>query len=329
MANLGSIQHAGGDVAVIEGSGPQVNGRWLLIAAAACFTAALGLAGAHLYAFELVVAAAAVFLSTDGLVEPANRRALSTALLAATALAALAGALLLALSVPVWRALIDAIATWDPLRRLGLDVPNPHLVLGLSAALGALFIAAYAVSRRLGGPLGRMFEKEGPLELATVVLELAAVFWCITAAVRWNRHRERLRRAVPALYAALAVVLFLVAMEELNWGQTLLAFETPAAWAAINYQQETSLHNLLDMQTLGAVTRVLAVLFGLGVLALIGLALARPRSVFAAIAPPASLAVLALLSAFAGAYLHAEVFELLLAFFFAFYSYRVYLAARS
>jgi hypothetical protein len=59
------------------------------------------------------------------------------------------------------------------------------------------------------------------------------------------------------------------------------------------------------------------------------LALARPRSVFAAIAPPASLAVLALLSAFAGAYLHAEVFELLLAFFFAFYSYRVYLAARS
>ena len=319
-----SIRHTGDPSSAAERIGPRASGRLLVIAAGGCCAAALILVGARLYAFEIVIAAAAAFLSADGIVEAGNRRMLSAALIAAAALAALAAALLFALSVPAWRAALDAFAAWDPLRRVGLDVPSPHLVLAFSTALGMLVIAAFLVSRRLGGLLGWMFEKEGPLEFLTVVLELAAAVWCFAAARRWQRARER---TVPALYAALALILLLVGMEELNWGQTLLAFETPPAWAAINHQQETSLHNLLNMQALNAVTYVLAASFVVGVLVLSAVAHAAPRSAFAAIAPPAALGVLAALTA-AGAYLHAEVFELLLAIFFAFYSYRIYQAAR-
>ena len=107
-----------------------------------------------------------------------------------------------------------------------------------------------------------------------------------------------------------------------------LGFDTPAAWAEINYQQQTSLHNLIDAPVLEPAERVLIVAFGFGVLGLVALALKFPRSAFAAIAPPASLLALAALCSIPGAFLRLEVTELLLALFFAFYGYRVYVAAR-
>lgn len=36
-----------------------------------------------------------------------------------------------------------------------------------------------------------------------------------------------------------------MAMEEISWGQRLFGWETPAAWAALNHQGETNLHNLI------------------------------------------------------------------------------------
>jgi hypothetical protein len=329
MANLGSLPEGGRADVVLPSSGAQANRRSLVLAGTACLAAALVLVGAHLFAFDAVIAAAAVFLSTDGLVESANVRALSATLFSAAALAVLAGGLLVALSVPAWRMAFDAAIRWDPLRRFGFDVPNAHVVLVSSATLGTLVIGMHLFGSRLGGPIGPLFRREGLFELLTVALELFAVVCCVAAARGFSQHRGRMPRSVPWLHGALAVVLFMVAMEELNWGQTLLAFDTPSAWAAINYQQEMSLHNLIDGQTLTVVERTLVVLFGVGVLALIALALKSPRSAVAAIAPPAALGALAMLCAIPGAYLRLEVTELLLALFFAFYSYRLYIAGRS
>ena len=305
------------------------NGRSLVIAAAVCFAAALALLGAHAYAFEAVVAAAARVLSTDGIVEATNRRTLSAVLLGGAAFAALAGMLSLALSVPAWRVVMNAVVTFDPLRRLGLEVSNAHLVQASSVTIGTLVVGMHLVGSRLGGFLGPMFRKEGPFELLTVALELLAAVWCVGAARHWNKHGKRTSRAVPVLYATLGIVLFLVAMEELNWGQTLLGFDTPSTWAAINYQQETSLHNLWDRPTLIVAERLFMVLFGISVVALMAFAKKFPRSAFAAIAPPGSLLGLAMICAIPGAFIRLEVSELLLAIFFAFYSYRNYIAARS
>lgn len=160
----------------------------------------LALIGARLFAFELVVAAAAMVFSGDGIVEGANRRALSVAVLGAAALAGLAGAFLTALASPAWRPVIDAVATWDSLRRLGFVVPNPYVLLGASTVLGLIVIGGYLASRRLGGMLGRVYRKEGVLELATVALEIAAVVWCCIAAVRFRGRLTGALRVAPLLF---------------------------------------------------------------------------------------------------------------------------------
>jgi hypothetical protein len=247
----------------------------------------------------------------------------------AAGLALAVGASLVALCSAAWRAALEAFLVWDPLRGLGLAVPSANFVLAASATTGALFIVLHLVGSRLGAPIGPLFQKEGLFEMVTAALALAAAAWSAAAAVRWKRRGHGLPRGVPTLYAVLAATMFFFGMEELNWGQTLLGFDTPAAWAEINYQQQTSLHNLVDAPVLELAERVLIVTFGCGVVGLIALAVKFPRSAFAAIAPPASLAALAALCSIPGAYLRLEVTELLLALFFAFYGYRLHVAARS
>jgi hypothetical protein len=330
MANIHTAQSIGRSGIGFPGiAAPARPSRALVAGGVICLAVAALLLGARLYAFEAVVAAAAALLSADGVVEPGNRRALSVALLAAAGLALLASALLLALSSAAWRAALGALLVWDPLRGLGLAVPAAHLVLAASTTTGVLFIGMHLVGSRLGAPIGPLFQKEGLFEMVTAVLALAGAAWSAAAALHWKRHGQRLPRSVPVLYAALAAALFFFGMEELNWGQTLFGFDTPAAWAEINYQQQTSLHNLIDAPVLELAERVLIVTFGFGVLGLIALALKFPGSTFAAIAPPGSLVALATLCSIPGVYLRLEVTELLFALFFAFYGYRLYVAARS
>jgi hypothetical protein len=62
-----------------------------------------------------------------------------------------------------------------------------------------------------------------------------ATFW----ALRTTRHTK-----LRYLYLVLAVAFFLGAMEEISWGQRLFGWGTPAAFEEINFQDETTLHNV-------------------------------------------------------------------------------------
>jgi PAS domain S-box-containing protein len=147
------------------------------------------------------------------------------------------------------------------------------------------------------------------------------------AAIRWKVPDGVSSRIVRILFAVCAFGLFFVAMEEINWGQTLLGFPTPPSWAAINYQHETSVHNLLTRDTLTETTRLIAFAFGIVVLGMIAWSMRAPQSIVGAVAPPVSLAPLAMIITAGGLWLHPEVLELLLSLFFAFYSYRILIAA--
>ena len=57
-------------------------------------------------------------------------------------------------------------------------------------------------------------------------------------------HRDRQSALATWFFVALAAGLFVVAMEEISWGQWLFFFKTPGSWKAINRQGETNLHNL-------------------------------------------------------------------------------------
>ena len=41
-----------------------------------------------------------------------------------------------------------------------------------------------------------------------------------------------------------AISCFLIGMEEISWGQRVFGWQTPKAWGEINFQNETTLHNL-------------------------------------------------------------------------------------
>lgn len=62
-----------------------------------------------------------------------------------------------------------------------------------------------------------------------------ATFW----ALRTTRHTK-----LRYLYLVLAVAFFLGAMEEISWGQRLFGWGTPAAFEEINFQDETTIHNV-------------------------------------------------------------------------------------
>jgi len=95
----------------------------------------------------------------------------------------------------------------------------------------------------------------------------------------------------------------------------------------LNYQHETNLHNLLPKPTLEAMTKLVAVVFLLGLIAMWALVGALRMPVLRFVIPHPSLAGLALLTFYSGLVLHLEIFEVLLAMFIAYYSYRVYKAA--
>jgi hypothetical protein len=56
------------------------------------------------------------------------------------------------------------------------------------------------------------------------------------------RHRESLFMAAAA--AALAIMLFVLGMEEISWMQRLFGFATPETLARVNWQSEFNLHNV-------------------------------------------------------------------------------------
>ena len=87
--------------------------------------------------------------------------------------------------------------------------------------------------------------EDGLLEYATAVAYLLSSLLAFLAA---RRLRALGRRGLARFWFLAAAGFFLIAGEEVSWGQRILGIETPEAWAAINRQEETTLHNLSFVQ---------------------------------------------------------------------------------
>jgi hypothetical protein len=211
-----------------------------------------------------------------------------------------------------------------------LGEPNWVAVLFATSLAGLTVVSLYKFQHRLGPSFVALFAKEGPLEDVSYILALVGAALCAGAVWRFSRKNavDAPPRPVRWMYGALALALFAVGMEEINWGQTLLGFDTPEAWKEVNLQKETSIHNVLGRNALEGGARTIGVLLTLGVFALVAIRMRAPKSLLGQVAPHPALVPLSICVAYASFRQHSEVVELLISIFFAFYTYRLWVLAR-
>jgi hypothetical protein len=234
-------------------------------------------------------------------------------------------------TVPIWqhrlRVRLFAWISHDALGAYGRVTPRPAAVLVFSGLAGLIIVGLYRYGHRFGLHMP-MFAKEGFAENLTFFLDFWAAVLCGLAAMRTHRQRTDAQDSlIVVAYWICAALLFFVAMDEIGWGQQLVTFQTPAAWSTLNYQQETTLHNLASRETLTFAWKIVGATFGIGVIALMLAAQVSSNKVLRFVAPHPSLALLGALTAYGGIRIHPEIAEVLISIFFAFYGYRIYVAS--
>jgi hypothetical protein len=153
----------------------------------------------------------------------------------------LVGALFfLGLSRTGWRRFVTAI-TEDPCR-LGWASWAPFWTI----SAGALFLClAYASMDFL--KIGYLYKEDSLFESLTFGWLIGASLLTGWSAVRLVPvlPRSLWRRPILLWLGGASVVFFGVGLEEISWGQRIVGWQTPEGFKALNYQQETSLHNLV------------------------------------------------------------------------------------
>jgi hypothetical protein len=110
--------------------------------------------------------------------------------------------------------------------------------LRLKALAG--FLLLLAVSWLFRGRFKTLYVEDGVMETATTLF----LFGALVATVGSLRRSKRC--CIRWAYLTLSLLMLFVVGEEISWGQRLIGWGTPDSWKAVNYQQETNLHNLFN-----------------------------------------------------------------------------------
>ena len=121
-----------------------------------------------------------------------------------------------------------------------------------------------------------------------------ASFWAFLAAsglfLRSAVRQRRLRHNLPWFLTGLALFCFVVAMEEISWGQRIIGYRPPVYFLEHNFQQELNLHNVVDTSLRKLGLKVIILGYGV-VLPIVALApgVKRLLDVTGIVVPPASM----------------------------------------
>jgi hypothetical protein len=117
-----------------------------------------------------------------------------------------------------------------------------------------------------------------PVEMLTFVALIFGGLYGL--ALAWKSRQAGEPILYPLFFLVFSVVLILIGMEEISWGQQFLHFQTPEAWGHMNSQGETNLHNLRGLQGHSEYMRL-----AFGLAGLVGILLGRVK-LFRPIATP-------------------------------------------
>lgn len=302
--------------------------RYFRIAGVLFIGIGVAMVAGKLLAFDAIEAFVVRALSQDQVITVAGEALLSRFWYTAASVALLIGGFLCACSIDAVRGALEQWIGRDAMTESNPEMPRPVPVLLWSSLCGLIVVILYLMHSHLGIKIPLLFKKEGLFENLTFVLYLLSAVACAIAAQRIRRNPSvDHRHWVVVFYVVCAVAFFLVAGEEVSWGQRVLGIKTPDALVVLNYQHETNVHNLLTKRALDVMTKWVALVFLLGLIAMWALnSVLRMQALYLVIPSP-SLAGLALIASYSGLMLHLEIFEVLLAMFITFYSYRVYIAS--
>lgn len=121
-------------------------------------------------------------------------------------------------------------------------------------------------------------QENNPVELLTAFCFFLASFIAIRFSLALMQQGEA--AFVYGFYGFFGLVVFIVGMEEIAWGQWLFGFDTPEQWKEINRQGETTLHNIAGIQGHSEIMRLAFSIAGM-----VGVALGR-WPIFKRIAAP-------------------------------------------
>ena len=160
--------------------------------------------------------------------------------------------------------------------------------------LGLPFVACLALI--LAAPHPRLYhaliEEDHVIEWAQFAAILAAsIVFGLAGFHAWRNGR----RGLAILFALVAVGSFVVAGEEISWGQRILGLQTPEALDEINHQGETNIHNINGVQKIFNLGEMLVGLYGFGVPILLSIAAGRRlvrRSIDRLLVPPLAFSAL-------------------------------------
>lgn len=132
---------------------------------------------------------------------------------------------------------------------------RPSLISTLAFfGLGLLLILQYVVGCHMKTPFSHAlcapYQKEGFYELLTFLVFMGGALWLVDAALICRRLHSKGIEGFSKLQVLLLLLVasasFVIAMEEVSWGQTYLQWETPEFVAEVNVQKETNFHNLFN-----------------------------------------------------------------------------------
>ena len=146
------------------------------------------------------------------------------------------------------------------------------LRLDLTAAMvaNALIIAVWAYAALLRDVSKDFYymsaQEDEYLEWGTFWAFMFAAAVCVLAGVYQRRASGRL----PWFLLGLGVFCFVVAMEEISWGQRIFAYRPPAYFLEHNFQQELNFHNVISTKLRKLALKMVILGYGV-VLPLLGL----------------------------------------------------------
>jgi hypothetical protein len=138
--------------------------------------------------------------------------------------------------------------------------------------VGAVVVAATYARRSV---YYWLLAEDHPFEWLQFALVLGGSL--LAAATAWRLRREH-DTLGALLFALFAVGLFVIAGEEISWGQRVFAFGTPADLASVNNEREFNIHDITKDVPLQSVFKLVELMLGL-VGFVVPLYLARTRRV--------------------------------------------------